>query len=384
MANVLHRTTFEYKLSVNTPDFPIGTWVINPDLSPVSGVPKKYWKLTGDILSEMSAGEKSVVDDDLTVIESEIGTYVDYMVFIDALETAITNQGGYESLGSDDQKKVALKYFVKGNQIVTVTDIVWQSGTTVRISFSGTPDLSDVYVNDIFGISTASNSSNNGRFIISAVNDASDWIEITNAARTDGSEDETSVSLAATINYVEQNDSLFEASFDFALHVKMLKEAREKRDEAALRLLNDKVNDTSITQGDMNKFRRVSSDLRTRYIRDGMTDFLDWIDNINNYASFAITNANADRDGIEVASDITDRVGLATSFQITDSTGNDGFFSVSSINYKSATDRSAIETAEDLTDNTNDGNIWFGFKGLNFYTSTIEDDLLEIYKNGIY
>jgi hypothetical protein len=62
MANVLNRTSLIYLMSVNTPDFPVGDWVINPDLSPVSGVPAKYWKLTGDVLSEMSQAEKDAVD----------------------------------------------------------------------------------------------------------------------------------------------------------------------------------------------------------------------------------------------------------------------------------------------------------------------------------
>ena len=65
MAAVLNRTTLEYRASAHTPDYAAQDWVINPDLSPVAGVPQKYWKLTGDVLSEMSAGEKTVVDDAL-------------------------------------------------------------------------------------------------------------------------------------------------------------------------------------------------------------------------------------------------------------------------------------------------------------------------------
>jgi hypothetical protein len=62
MSSALHRTTFQIVDSINTPDYPVGTWVINPDLSPVSGVAVKYWKLTGDVLSEMTQGEKDAVD----------------------------------------------------------------------------------------------------------------------------------------------------------------------------------------------------------------------------------------------------------------------------------------------------------------------------------
>ncbi len=62
MANVLNRTTLQCLKSVNTPDYPTEDWVINPDMSPVDGVDQMYWKLTGDVLSEMIQGEKDTVD----------------------------------------------------------------------------------------------------------------------------------------------------------------------------------------------------------------------------------------------------------------------------------------------------------------------------------
>jgi hypothetical protein len=67
MSNVLHRTTKQYLRSVNTPDFPRATWVINPDLSSLTGVPTKYWKINpDDTVVEMTAAEKSAVDNDPT------------------------------------------------------------------------------------------------------------------------------------------------------------------------------------------------------------------------------------------------------------------------------------------------------------------------------
>lgn len=62
MADVINRTTLEQRFSVNTPDFPTSDWIINPDLSGVSGVPQKYWKVVGDTVVEMDAAEKAVVD----------------------------------------------------------------------------------------------------------------------------------------------------------------------------------------------------------------------------------------------------------------------------------------------------------------------------------
>ena len=62
MANVLNRTTLEYRPSVNTPEYPDPPWLANPDLSAVAGVPVKYWNLTGNIVSEMTPAQKAIVD----------------------------------------------------------------------------------------------------------------------------------------------------------------------------------------------------------------------------------------------------------------------------------------------------------------------------------
>lgn len=62
MASVLNRATGEYIPSVNTPDFPAKDWIINPDLSAVTGVPGKYWKIDGDTVSPMSRAERDAVD----------------------------------------------------------------------------------------------------------------------------------------------------------------------------------------------------------------------------------------------------------------------------------------------------------------------------------
>jgi hypothetical protein len=62
MANVLQRTTLELRFSVNTPDYDSSIWIINPDLSNVVGVPKRYWKIVGNTISEMNQSEKDAVD----------------------------------------------------------------------------------------------------------------------------------------------------------------------------------------------------------------------------------------------------------------------------------------------------------------------------------
>ena len=62
MANVLHRISKAFKRSVNTPDFPSGDWIINPDLTSVQGRPSKYWAISGDVISLMNNPERDAVD----------------------------------------------------------------------------------------------------------------------------------------------------------------------------------------------------------------------------------------------------------------------------------------------------------------------------------
>ena len=74
------------------------------------------------------------------------------------------------------------------------TSIIWQAGTTVRYQYAGGTDLSSVPLVGNLIHEGAINASNDGVFAISAVNDGSDFIEVTNALRTDATDDE----LAAT------------------------------------------------------------------------------------------------------------------------------------------------------------------------------------------
>jgi sugar lactone lactonase YvrE len=84
-----------------------------------------------------------------------------------------------------------------GSNVVTglaIDNINWQAGTvsTVRYTFTGSPDLSAVIVGHQLVASSCTNGTHNGTFEITAVNNASDWIEVVNAAVTDATLDETS------------------------------------------------------------------------------------------------------------------------------------------------------------------------------------------------
>lgn len=55
---------YEYRRSVNTPDYFTTLWEVNPDVSGVAGVDEIYWKYVGSPSSivEMSQDEKDAVD----------------------------------------------------------------------------------------------------------------------------------------------------------------------------------------------------------------------------------------------------------------------------------------------------------------------------------
>lgn len=84
-----------------------------------------------------------------------------------------------------------------GSNVVTglaIDNINWQTGTTstVRYTFTGSPDLSAVIVGHQLVVSGCTDNTHNGTFEITVVNNASDWIEVTNAAVTDATLDEAS------------------------------------------------------------------------------------------------------------------------------------------------------------------------------------------------
>jgi hypothetical protein len=64
MGNYVHRTTKQYLQSVSPNDLPepLANYIEDPDLSSVVGVPNIYWVITGDVITEMTQGQKDIVD----------------------------------------------------------------------------------------------------------------------------------------------------------------------------------------------------------------------------------------------------------------------------------------------------------------------------------
>lgn len=62
MANVLHRTTKQYRLSASPIDHPVIDWIHDPDVSAGAGFDSKYWIITGDIVTLMDQAARDAVD----------------------------------------------------------------------------------------------------------------------------------------------------------------------------------------------------------------------------------------------------------------------------------------------------------------------------------
>lgn len=62
MPAYLNRKTLAYRQSVSEPEIKDPeNWVKDPDLSAVAGVPSRYWKLSGDVVSAMTQAERDAV-----------------------------------------------------------------------------------------------------------------------------------------------------------------------------------------------------------------------------------------------------------------------------------------------------------------------------------
>lgn len=80
-----------------------------------------------------------------------------------------------------------------------------RTGSTQRISFSGSPSLGGVGIGDVLRIINAVNPVNNGQKIISAVDDGADTIDYYEPNRTDNTDDETTGSSAINYSGISNN-----------------------------------------------------------------------------------------------------------------------------------------------------------------------------------
>lgn len=85
MAIVLNRVTKQLRKSVNTPDFPVADWIINPNLINVENTPTRYWNITDDLVTLMSQVDRDFVD--TTLAADSLQTQID-----EAISSTDTNR----------------------------------------------------------------------------------------------------------------------------------------------------------------------------------------------------------------------------------------------------------------------------------------------------
>jgi hypothetical protein len=147
---------------------------------------KSSWSTTGTTMIEITGeetlfiGKADAYQDDATSFKA--------FIEVEVTHDQTGEQVAFEMYNTTDNVPMGFG----GNTQGDVDAITWQSGTTVRYTFLGTPDFSDIRVGNFMTISGATNAVNDGTYEITAVNDGSDWIEITNPARTSSTGDETS------------------------------------------------------------------------------------------------------------------------------------------------------------------------------------------------
>jgi hypothetical protein len=78
-------------------------------------------------------------------------------------------------------------------EALDVDTILYQSSNgAIRYTFNGSPDLSGIVVNSVLFAESSTNANNDGSYYISAVNNGSNFVEVTNDLRSDDSLDEAS------------------------------------------------------------------------------------------------------------------------------------------------------------------------------------------------
>lgn len=119
MADALHRTTKELRRSVHSPAYDPAEWIINPDLSAVTGVPQSRWIIDGDAVRPPDAGETAAFDladlqaakeAKITAINAKTGQLIESGAVVVngvSISTALTNQVSLQGMDTLISKGIA-------------------------------------------------------------------------------------------------------------------------------------------------------------------------------------------------------------------------------------------------------------------------------------
>jgi hypothetical protein len=145
MASVLNRTTKVYYESVNTPDYPESEWIINPDITALTGVPTKHWKIEpDDTVVEMTEAEKVAYDDEIeygpmTLEEMLDDKTKDINIFRDnMINGGYTFDGNIYDSGNDARANVTAVSTAIANGLPIPPNFTWRTKNNYNVPMDAT------------------------------------------------------------------------------------------------------------------------------------------------------------------------------------------------------------------------------------------------------
>lgn len=139
MATVFDRATLERREGVPAASYDPAGWLIDPDLSAVTGVPDDYWKIVGNAVVEMSVAEKTAKDAQILGIEKKSRLY-EFEIAVDSYTHEHYDLPAQRMLIAllDESRRLAVpllnrEMYIQGalNWIKTVVGYYCQQGGTV-------------------------------------------------------------------------------------------------------------------------------------------------------------------------------------------------------------------------------------------------------------
>lgn len=129
MGLVVNKTTNAVLKSVNTPDYDSNDWLINPDTSAITGVPEKYWKVSGSDVLEMTTEEKQIVDNTGVSYQAnyQVKTYDNYILSTEKWYETDNLDETYSGLA----KEITYTYNADKSALVSKTEVVYDKNEDI-------------------------------------------------------------------------------------------------------------------------------------------------------------------------------------------------------------------------------------------------------------
>jgi len=142
--SALNRTTLRYVEDLSSlDDYPVEDWVHDPDMSEVDMDWPRYWKLTGDVVSEMSTVQQeahdaadidAIVASKVQQIDDGIASYIEVhypsrrmlmllMLSIEATDSSYANRKAYLAPLMAWIKSISVYFYTRRAELEAITTI---------------------------------------------------------------------------------------------------------------------------------------------------------------------------------------------------------------------------------------------------------------------